>query len=444
MRTLEAMSRKDEKDRRRQKEKRAKAKVRNRRALGSAAGTSPGKADQSPSRGLTENRRFNRIESAIEHYYYGDYGTKGVGDADYEGWVKCRLLHGHGYSLIVPDQLYLEHNGLRWIQPLAFGPNMLMKFSDTEVVCDLNVDVSCLHRLEVRFFNRDHVADFPDGSQLFRCRIKGVADLPSFATGDARWGSDGRPYLRLFHHTTGSTVPLIIKSGHFRTGAWNIQGSSKQLKNVAYAYFTPLDAIRTDSDLKRIAMSIGGTIELRRDGFTPPSVLMPDYLEIFKDDILQLPIYRCDPAKREAHIELWIDAAVLAPQHVYRHDEGWAVYYELPHPFIHRVGMEPGQPLVFDPDRSIHDQKGIKRFDYAVVGDCTTLAGLAAPYVEEDTTHVWKVERIPTGITMLDFWFDRGNTDLFSGKKVELQEFHLAKDSDGTARAPKSGRCSSS
>lgn len=430
------MSKKDEKARRRQKEKRAKAQFRNRRALRSTAGTSLGKTDQSPSRGLTENRRFNRVESVIEHYYYNDYGTKGVGDADYEGWVKCRLLHGHGYSLIVPDQLYLEHSGLRWIQPLAFGPNTLMKLRETEVVCDLSVDISCLHRLRVRFFNRDHVATLPDGSQLFRCRIKGVADLPSFATGDARWGSDGRPYLRLFHHTTGSTVPLIIKSGHFRTGAWNIQGSSKKLKNVAYAYFTPLDAIRTDGDLKRIGMSIGGTIELRRDGFTPPSVLMPDYLKNFKDDILQLSIYRSDPAKREAHIKLWIDAAVLAPQHVYRHDEGSAIYYELPHPFIHRVGTEPGQPLVFDHDLSIHDQKGVKRFDYAVVGDCTTLAGLAAPYDEEDTTHVLKVERIPTGTTMPDFWFDRGNTDLFTGKTVELQEFHPAEDSESKPDPP--------
>lgn len=432
-RTLGTMSRKEEKVLRKQKEKRAKANARNRLARGSAGTAPPTKRDESPRRDLTENRRFNRRESATDHYYYGDYGTKGVGNAEYNGWIKCRLLHGHGYSLIVPDQLYLESNGLRWIQPLAFGPSILTKLSDTEVVCDLNVDVSCGHRLEVRFFNRDHVADLVDGSQLFRCRIKGVANLPSFATGDARWGSARRPYLRLFHHTTGSTVPLILNSGHFRTGAWNIQGSSKQLKNVAYAYFTPLDAIRTGGDLKRIGMSIEGTIELRRDGFTPPRVLMPDYLKTFKDDILQLQVYQCDPAKREARIELWIDAAVLAPQHVYRHDEGLGVYYELPHPFIHRVGTEPGQPLAFDADRSIHDQKGLKRFDYAVVGDCTTLAGLAAPYDEEDTTLVLKVERIAAGTTMLDFWFGRGNTDLFSGKKMELQEFQPPKESGGSA-----------
>lgn len=427
------MSKKDDKARRRKKEKRVKANAKRRHAFSSAAKKRSGKTHEAPSRGMIQNRRFNRLESTIEHYYYEDYGSEGVGDTEYAGWIKCRLLHGHGYSLIVPDQLYLEHNGLHWVQPLAFGPNMLVKLDETEVVCNLNVDISCRHRLDVRFFNHDHVSDLPDGAQLFRCRIRGVANLPSFATGEARWGINGHPYLQLFHHTTESTAPLIIDSGHFRTSAWNIQGSSKELKNVAYAYFTPLDAIRTDGDLKRIGMSIGGTIELRRDGFTPPYLLMPDYLETFKKEILQLPVYKCDPSKREASIKLWIDAAVLAPQHVYRHDEGGPVYYELPHAFIHRVGTVPGQTIAFDAYRSIHDQNGLKRFDYSVVGDCTTLAGLAAPYDEEDTTHLLKVERIPAGTTMLDFWFDQGNTDLFSGKKVELQEFYPPKDFEDPA-----------
>jgi hypothetical protein len=417
------MSSKDKKARRKQKDKLAKAKDRKRRAAGFAGTMSSTNRKEPPHRSLVENRRFNRRESATEHFYDGRYGDEGIGNAEYEGLIKCRLLHGRGYSLIVPDQLYLESDGLRWIQPLAFGPNVLMKLSDTEVACRLSVDVSCGHRLDVRFFNRDHIADLADGSQLFRCKIKGVADLPSFTTGEARLGSDNRPYLRLFHHTARDTVPLILNSGHFRTSAWNIQGSDKQLKNVAYAYFTPLDSIRMDGDLKQIGMSIGGTIELRRDGFVQPKVLMPDYLKTFKDDILELKVYQCDPSKRDTHIELWIDAAVLAPQHVYRHDDGQAVYYEFAHPFIHRVGTEPGQRLEFDREHYIHDQGGLKRFAYAVVGDCTTLEGLAAPYNEEDTTHVLKVEKIPTGTTMLDFWFDLSNTDQFTNKNIELQEF---------------------
>jgi len=253
-----------------------------------------------------------------------------------------------------------------------------------------------------------------------------------FATGNAEWGSGGSPYIRVFHHTTSATAPLILGSGHFRTSPWNIQGSSKQLKNVAYAYFTPLDAIRTDNDLKKIAMSEGGTIELRRDGFTPPPVFLPDYLIRFKDDILQLQVYRCDPAKREAFVDVWIDASVLAPQHVYRHDEGGPVYFELPHHFIHRVGTEPSQTVGFGADRRVHRQAGLKNFDYVVVGDGMALSGLAAPYDEEDTTHILKIERVPAGSTILEFWFAHGNTDLFSGRAVEMQEFHPHNPTDGT------------
>lgn len=382
-----------------------------------------------PSKGLIENRRFNRFESALENRYYNDHGIKGTGEVEYDGWIKCRLLHGIGYSLIVPDQIYIEHNGLRWIQPLAFGPNHLEKSNDTEILSDLNIDISCGHRLRVIFLNDDHISDLPDGSQLFKCRIIGVADLPDFTTGEACWSPNGgNPYLRLYHHTTDATVPLILKSGHFRTGACNIQGASKQLKNVAYAYFTPLDTIRTNGDLNMVAMSIDGTIELRRDGFNPPKILLPNYLETFKQEILQLKVYKSDPAKRDACIELWIDATVLAPQHYYCHDEGGRIYYELPHPFIQRVGTEPDVPLTFDHNREIHQQKGLKRFEYVVVGDCTTLEGLAAPYDEEDTTHLLKIERIQPGTTMLDFWFSCGNTDLYSGKKFELQEFDSPSD----------------
>ena len=140
-RTLVVMSKKDQRMRRRKKEKRARSNAKKRRALGSAVEHSACSVDDSSPCRRTENRRFNRAESSTEHYYYEEYGTNGVGDAEYDGWIKCRLLHGHGYSLIVPDQLYLEQNELRWIQPLAFGPCMLVKLGGTEVVCDLSVDV---------------------------------------------------------------------------------------------------------------------------------------------------------------------------------------------------------------------------------------------------------------------------------------------------------------
>lgn len=79
--------------------------------------------------------------------------------------------------------------------------------------------------------------------------------------------------------------------------------------------------------------------------------------------------------------------------------------------------------MAFDARRRIHRQEGLKAFDYIVVGDCTTLDGLAAPYDEENTAHIMKVEGMTPGTTILDFWFARGNSDLYTGKTVTMQEF---------------------
>lgn len=374
------------------------------------------------SSGTVENRRFSRKETAFDHYYYDNYGWAPRQRHPHLGWIKCRLLHGRGYSLIVPDLLFVDKNGLKWIQPLAFTAVFLAKLDKNTTVSTLYVDISCGHNVEVRFYNHQLVRSLADGSQLFRCEILGPVDLPEYATGDAEWGADDVPYLRLFHHTTTDSCGKIKVSGHFQTGPYNIQGTLKRLQNVAYAYFTPLDKITTDG-VRRIAMAPRGIIHLRRDGFTPPKILMPGWEKVYKDDILQLPVYPCDPSKREASMELWIDSTTLAPQHVYRHDEETSVYFELPHSFIQRIGTQPGGTVQFDGLNRIHHQADFKAFDYVVVGHCTTLAGLIAPYDEEDTRHIMKIERIPDGQTMLDFWFEFGNQDLYSGKQVELQEF---------------------
>jgi hypothetical protein len=372
---------------------------------------------------LVVNKRFSRLESTFDHLYCFSYGSEKRQEHVTKGMIKCKLLHGAGYSLVIPDQIYLENHGLKWIQPLAFLPNRLAKFSDDEIICDLPIDISCGHTVQVRFFNRDLVATFADGSQLYNCEIKGPAKLYEHATGEAELGANNQPYLHLYHHTTKQTCPLILGSGVFRTGNYNIQGTTKQLKNVAYAYFTPLDTIKFDNDLKKIAMAESGKIELRRDGFTQPPILFPNWEETYKNDILILPVYPSNPAKREASIDVWVNSTALAPQHIYFHDEGDGVYYEFPHCFIHRVGARPNENVAFDANRRIHQQSALKSFDYIVVGDCTKLDGLAAPYDEEDTTHIMKIERMPDGKSMLNFWFEQANTDLYTGKKVELQKF---------------------
>jgi len=369
------------------------------------------------------NKKFNRLELSTDHIYINDYGCEPFQHHQTDGWIKCKLLHGFGYSFITPDQIFFDHGGLQWIQPLAFLPSRIWRFSADEIGCHLTVDISCGHTVHIQFFNHGFVHDLQDGSQLYRCQITGPVDLQEFATGVAEWGHSDVPYLHLYHHTTADTCPKILASGSFRTSNCNIQGTTKKLNNVAYGYFTPLDEIRYDSDLKMIAMAESGEIQLMRDGFTPPKFFPPNWRQLYKSDILELQVYPCDIKKREAKLDVWVDASVLSPQHVYRHEGNGPVYYEFPHHFIHRIGTTPGQVVVFDSDRRIHQQAGLKTFDYIVVGDCSTLDGLAAPYDEEDTTHMMKVERMVGGKSILNYWFENANQDLYTGKQVEMQEF---------------------
>ena len=410
---MDAKQRERLRKRKLQQDKKAKKSSRHREATKAVA------------RGRTvpyENRRFNRIEMTLEHLYYTNYGWAPRQEHIHNGWLKCRLLHGPNYSHIVPDQIFLDRGGLKWIQPLAFEPVLLVK-DGQRISSFLTIHISCGNTVEVRFFNNGIVRTMSDGSQLFRCEIVGPDNLDEYATGDAEWGSDYIPYLRLFHHTTADSSSKIKASGHFQTGSYNIQGANKRLLNVAYAYFTPLDKITTNEDLRRIAMAESGIIELRRDGFTAPDILMPGWEETYKNDILQLNVYRSDPSKRGATIEVWVDSTVLAPQHIYWHDEGAGVYLEFPHSFIHRVGVTPKGTIAFDDQIRVHQQGNLKAFEYVVVGDCTSIAGLIAPYDEEDTAHIMKIERVSDGHTLLDFWFEHRNQDLYTGKKVEVQVF---------------------
>jgi hypothetical protein len=376
--------------------------------------------------GLRINRRFNRVESKTDNFYCNEFGGRPIGTTQTPGWIKCRLVHGRGYSLVVPELLFLEQGQqLRWIQPLQFLSNLLTR-TDDDIHAQVCVDISCGETVKVTFARSSFLKKLEDGSELYACRIEGPANLQEFATGDAIWGPEGTPFIRLFHHTTATAQGLILDGKHFRTGDYSIQGTTKKLANVAYAYFTPLDSIQTDNDLQQIAMAKEGEITLMRDGFTPPRVLMSDWKTRFADDILVLPVFPSDLNKREARVDVLVDVAVLGPQQLYRHAQESGVFYAFSHPFIHRVGTNPGARVVFDDQRRITQQANLRKFEYLVVGDCSTLDGLRAPYDEEDTRHIMKFEDVPKGQTILAFWFQRANTDLFSPKSVQLQTFKPA------------------
>jgi hypothetical protein len=371
-----------------------------------------------------QNRRFNRVETVSEHIYITDYGYLPIGEHQHSGFIKSKLTHGHGYSVIVPDILFLG-DGSRWLQPLAFGPNIIEKFEDDDIRCRFNVDVSCGNRLIVSFTKHDFVQHLMDGSELYRCRFQGPENLGDFITGDSVFEVGAPPLITLYHHTKPETKEKILASGEFWTSPWNIQGTRRKLTNVGYVYFTALDRVKFDADLTTIAMASDGYIDMLVDGFQPPQdmpkrELLRRYSNV---SLLHLQVYRGSTLDRTATLEYLVDCSCLAPQHTWRHDSPDGVWYEICNPFTHRVGLPPERTLPLSGSEIRIGSFPQKHFDYVIVGDATTVAGLSAPYDEEETSHIWKIERVPEQSTMLDFWMEHGNTDHFSGKSPEMQQF---------------------
>jgi hypothetical protein len=172
-----------------------------------------------------------------------------------------------------------------------------------------------------------------------------------------------------------------------------------------------------------IAMSSDGRLTFAIDSFQIPEVLTPGWEEEYKEQILILPVYRASTKDRTETLEFDIESTLLAPQHILRHSPASdPVWYEIATPFVHRIGIEPSSTLKFSSKRLVYGAVQTKRFEYVVVGDATKVEGLAAPYDEEETRFILKIERPPAGKTMLEFWFTYGNKDLYSGKNIEQQE----------------------
>lgn len=121
-------------------------------------------------------------------------------------------MHGKGWSVIVPDQLYFEHNGnWRWIQPLGFGANICAN-SDVDSDCRLRIDISARQSLRVRFMGTPPLCAFEDGSHLYECEIFGPLGLLDHTTGDARFDEHSRCTM----HHCGAYAQ--IQTDRFRGG----------------------------------------------------------------------------------------------------------------------------------------------------------------------------------------------------------------------------------
>lgn len=355
------------------------------------------------------NLRFNRVEEQGRHIYIDDFtGRRTFEDFEYEGFIKCKLVHNDSYSVVIPDQVYIEFDGqIKWIQPLYFSGNIIGDFG-CYYLCDIGIDISHGPCLRVRFRNDELESRLNDGSLLYRCKIKGPANLNLYITGDAQINA-GIPSLELFHHTSEEAKKSIINSGVFYSSDWNIQGTKKS-KNISYLYLTSLPEIKNTDDLNQIAMSSEGRIAFRVDSNFTNS---PDLI---------LDVYRESTENRTCTLSHWVDAELLSTQPCFRHSppDGYG-YHAVVSPFIHRIGVEHGRCVEICGDKL--NASDNKLMEYTVVGDATTIDGLGAPYDEEDTPEKLKIEFLTEPDEIMSFWIKNANTNQFDNKPIEIVKF---------------------
>ncbi|MBA4613887.1 hypothetical protein H1W37_19690 [Stappia taiwanensis] len=333
------------------------------------------------------------------------------------GLVKLRLGHADFGSILIPELMFVRRSGWRFYQPSFFGPPILQFNVEPNIhVARLSIDIGSpraadLTRLIVEFRSDGLVRRYDDGAQLYRCVIDGPKRLTRFASGTCRQRDDEDFDLRLFHITNPKAFAGIVGSKELHSSRWNLQGT-RELSNVAYVYLTSLDAIKTEEDLRRIAMSSDGMIRFQ----TTSSRL--------REETLELTVYRENTTGRTARLQVNVASSLLAPPHLMIHRPlGDHAYYEVTGPEIYRVGVQPGAALTYANGVGTIDEATLKRFEYVVVGDASSVEGLAAPYDEEETKQVVHVENLDDGLDLFEFWQTNQNSDQVSSRRPEPRIF---------------------
>jgi hypothetical protein len=354
--------------------------------------------------------QFNRIEKKGRHEYLTDFQKfKHTGDFNYIGYIKCKLAHGISYSIVIPEQIYIKYiNKVYWIQPFYFTANYIIyseKLDDNTLT--IYVDISFGAQLKIDFKHNDLISKLFDGSFFYNCTIKAPACLHKYATGVARIVNNV-PFIKLYHHTLPETKNKIRASNEFWSSNWNIQGT-KKLSNISYLYLTALSSISCDNDLAIIAMSSHGKLYFRLDQNTSNK---PD---------VTLEVYRESTTNRTAALSYWIESSLLATQPVYKHKGVFPVYYEIVCPFIYRLGVKSDTKIKINGDSILPESP--KKLDYAIVGDATSEDGLCAPFDEENTKEILKIETLAEQEDIIMFWLKNQNSNQYDNKNIETAKF---------------------
>lgn len=353
------------------------------------------------------NKHLNRYETFNSHQYIQELGDdEWKKEIKYDGFIKCKLMHGQVGSVIVPDLLFYQledDKSFSWIQPLAFRANRIY-YEETDATAVIMIDISARTTVSVRFKRSNLIQRFSDSSELYKCEILASEDLSQHYTGKGVFKDNFLPFIKLYHHTTHDASGKIKGSGFLLNSKWNI-GGTKELSNIGYVYFTPLDKLKYDDDLIQVAMSSNGSIHLTTN----------------TGEIRKVNIYRRNVNHFETTLDFLVDTQNIAPSHLYkRRDSMGGVFYLICSPFIHRVGMNPTETLKFEKN-IIEDNS--KKADYIIVGDCDRLDGVTAPYDEENTSYIFKIEDRYDSKNLFDFWEEFSNTDQYTEKEVKYQKF---------------------
>jgi hypothetical protein len=143
-------------------------------------------------------------------------------------------------------------------------------------------------------------------------------------------------------------------------------------------------------------------------------------------EVVPITVYRENTENRTATLKQLIDTSIILNNHIWMHthDANGTTYYENCSPFIYRVGLEPNTLLPFVREQ-IDRVANTKTTGYIILGDSTTKVGLLAPFDEEHTTHIFKIEPFHNiNSNILRFWFDNGNKDLYTDKIIEPPKFN--------------------
>lgn len=330
----------------------------------------------------------------------------------FEGIVKFRLAHSEGRSYLIPDVL-IGVGGTRFFIPSNFGPPLFTFDSENgrhHVAFSLDTGpprVTEMARIVVFVRSEDRIRTYDDGAQLYRCAFEGPRLIARAASGLCHRRLDGDYALRLYHHTRPESARAIRGSRNFWSSPWNLAGT-RRLVNVAYAYFTTLPQIAGEADLHRIAMASDGRIMFQTTSDRP------------LEKTLVLQVYRGDTRDRTAALAFEVPAALLAPAHLLFHpmSRGQPAYFEVIGPEIARVGVEPGASLALADGQVSATDADRKAFDTLILGDASTVEGLAAPYDEEDTRQVAHLEPL-IDQDVFAFWLEHQNRDLVTGRAFE-------------------------